>query len=190
MQIPGGMLADRFKPRVVIAAATLGWGLFQAVAAVSFSAWVLVLTRLGLGASEAPIYPAGGKLNAIWMTSNERARGRDVARRRRPARRGARLPHHRGPDRRIRLLAHFLRRCRRRHHALRAARLVVHPRQSRGPSLGQQGRGRPHRQCSRPRRLRLPLRRPELEFGPISATVPPGACASGGCSSTPSGMAS
>ena len=75
MQIPGGMLADRFKPRIVIAAATLGWGFFQAIAAVSSSAWVLVLTRLGLGASEAPIYPAGGKLNAIWMTSNERARG-------------------------------------------------------------------------------------------------------------------
>src|SRR6476659_1125318 len=62
MQVPGGMLADRFKPRIVIALATLGWGFFQAVAAVSFSAWVLVLTRLGLGASEAPIYPAGGKL--------------------------------------------------------------------------------------------------------------------------------
>jgi len=75
MQVPGGMLADRFKPRAVIAAATLGWGFFQAIAAVSFSAWVLVLTRLGLGASEAPIYPAGGKLNAIWMASNERARG-------------------------------------------------------------------------------------------------------------------
>ena len=75
MQVPGGMLADRFKPRVVIAAATLGWGLFQAVAAASVSAWVLVLTRLGLGASEAPIYPAGGKLNAIWMPSHERARG-------------------------------------------------------------------------------------------------------------------
>jgi ACS family D-galactonate transporter-like MFS transporter len=75
MQIPGGLLADRFKPRVVIAAATLGWGFFQAVAAVSPTAWILVLTRLGLGASEAPIYPAGGKLNAIWMTSNERARG-------------------------------------------------------------------------------------------------------------------
>jgi MFS transporter, ACS family, D-galactonate transporter len=75
MQIPGGMLADRFKPRAVIAAATLGWGFFQAVAAVSLNAWVLVFTRLGLGASEAPIYPAGGKLNAIWMTSNERARG-------------------------------------------------------------------------------------------------------------------
>jgi ACS family D-galactonate transporter-like MFS transporter len=75
MQIPGGMLADRFKPRIVIAAATLGWGLFQAIAALSTSAFVLVLTRLGLGAAEAPIFPAGGKLNAIWMTSHERARG-------------------------------------------------------------------------------------------------------------------
>ena len=35
----------------------------------------LLVTRLGLGAAEAPIYPAGGKLNAIWMTQNERGRG-------------------------------------------------------------------------------------------------------------------
>lgn len=75
MQVPGGMLADRYKPRVVIAGATLGWGLFQALAALS-TGWVpLLLTRLGLGAAEAPIYPAGGKLNAIWMTKNERGRG-------------------------------------------------------------------------------------------------------------------
>ncbi|MDQ6680029.1 MAG: MFS transporter [Pseudomonadota bacterium] len=75
MQIPGGMLADRFGPRVVIAGATLGWGFFQAVAAVC-TGWVgLLVTRLGLGAAEAPIYPAGGKLNGIWMTQNERGRG-------------------------------------------------------------------------------------------------------------------
>ena len=75
MQVPGGMLADRFKPRIVIALATLGWGFFQAIAAVC-TGWVaLLLTRLGLGAAEAPIYPAGGKLNAIWMTQNERGRG-------------------------------------------------------------------------------------------------------------------
>src|SRR3979490_1107557 len=75
MQIPGGMLADRFKPRLMIAGATLGWGFFQAIAAVC-TGWVpLLLTRLGLGAAEAPIYPAGGKLNGIWMTQTERGRG-------------------------------------------------------------------------------------------------------------------
>ncbi|AKJ67548.1 major facilitator transporter [Pandoraea thiooxydans] len=75
MQIPGGMLADRFKPRIVIALATVFWGFFQAIAAGCTSAFTLVLTRLGLGAAEAPIYPAGGKLNAIWMTPHERGRG-------------------------------------------------------------------------------------------------------------------
>lgn len=75
MQIPGGMLADRFGPRVVIAGATMGWGFFQAIAAVC-TGWVgLLVTRLGLGAAEAPIYPAGGKLNGIWMTQTERGRG-------------------------------------------------------------------------------------------------------------------
>ena len=74
MQIPGGMLADRFGPRVVIVCSTLGWGFFQAIAAAC-TGWVsLLITRLGLGASEAPIYPAGGKLNGIWMTQNERGR--------------------------------------------------------------------------------------------------------------------
>src|ERR1700726_2845392 len=32
MQVPGGMLADRFKPRIVIASATIFWGAFQALA--------------------------------------------------------------------------------------------------------------------------------------------------------------
>jgi MFS transporter, ACS family, D-galactonate transporter len=75
MQVPGGMLADRFKPRIVIALATIFWGAFQAIAAAATNWWGLLLARLGLGASEAPIYPAGGKLNAIWMTPTERGRG-------------------------------------------------------------------------------------------------------------------
>src|SRR3954466_5117262 len=75
MQVPGGMLADRFKPRIMIAVATFGWGFFQAIAAVSTGWLTLTLTRFGLGAAEAPIYPAGGKLNAMWMTRNERGRG-------------------------------------------------------------------------------------------------------------------
>ena len=74
MQVPSGVLVDVYKPRIVITLSTVGWGFFQTVAAVSAN-WVMLLTRLGLGATEAPIYPAGGKLNAIWMTPNERARG-------------------------------------------------------------------------------------------------------------------
>jgi ACS family D-galactonate transporter-like MFS transporter len=75
MQIPGGLLADRFKPRIMIAAATTGWGLLQALAAAAPSWPLLMLTRLGLGAAEAPIYPAGGKLNGMWLTPHERGRG-------------------------------------------------------------------------------------------------------------------
>lgn len=75
MQIPGGWLADRFGPRAIIAAATVGWGAFQAFAAAAPSAFWLLLMRLGLGATEGPIYPSGGKLNAVWMPPKERGRG-------------------------------------------------------------------------------------------------------------------
>ena len=74
MQIPGGMLADRFLPRSVIAGATIGWGTFAALAAAS-TGWVtMLLTRLGLGLAEGPIYPAGAKLIGMWMTPTERGR--------------------------------------------------------------------------------------------------------------------
>lgn len=75
MQIPSGLLSDRFKPRIIVAAATIGWGFFQGLAAAS-TGWVfLLLTRLGLGVAEGPIYPAGSKLNSLWLTPNERTRG-------------------------------------------------------------------------------------------------------------------
>ena len=75
MLVPGGMMADRFKPRIVIASAAVLWGACQGMTGLSTSANGLLLTRLGLGAAEAPIYPSGGKLNSIWMTQNERGRG-------------------------------------------------------------------------------------------------------------------
>jgi ACS family D-galactonate transporter-like MFS transporter len=74
MQIPGGLLADRFLPRSVIAAATIGWGAFAALGAAS-TGWIsMLLTRIGLGVTEAPIYPAGAKLIGMWMTPTERGR--------------------------------------------------------------------------------------------------------------------
>ena len=74
MQIPGGLLADRFLPRSVIAGATIGWGAFAALAAASTGWITMLLTRLGLGMAEGPIYPAGAKLIGMWMTPTERGR--------------------------------------------------------------------------------------------------------------------
>src|SRR5260370_29757707 len=57
MQVPGGMLADRFKPRIVIASATIFWGAFQAIAAVGTKRAVVLVSPLGLGASGRPAVP-------------------------------------------------------------------------------------------------------------------------------------
>jgi ACS family D-galactonate transporter-like MFS transporter len=75
MQIPGGMLADWLKPRIVISGACIIWGLFQCLAAAAIGTTTLLISRLGLGAAEGPIYPAGGKLNGMWMPLMERGRG-------------------------------------------------------------------------------------------------------------------
>ena len=74
MQIPGGLLADRFLPRSVIAGATIAWGAFAALAAASTGWITMMLTRVGLGLAEGPIYPAGAKLIGMWMTPTERGR--------------------------------------------------------------------------------------------------------------------
>ena len=75
MQIPGGWLADRYRPRLIIASATILWGAFQALAALA-TGWVgLLLARLGLGLAEGPMLPASGKLNAVWLPARERGRG-------------------------------------------------------------------------------------------------------------------
>jgi ACS family D-galactonate transporter-like MFS transporter len=75
MQIPGGWLADRYGARPIIAGATILWGVFQALAAFATGWMGLLLARLGLGLAEGPTFPAGGKLNAVWLPAKERGRG-------------------------------------------------------------------------------------------------------------------
>jgi ACS family D-galactonate transporter-like MFS transporter len=75
MQIPGGWLVDKFKPRLMATISCTGWGIAQALTATASGLGGLLSFRLLLGAAEAPIYPAGGKLNATWMTPAERGRG-------------------------------------------------------------------------------------------------------------------
>ncbi|WP_051248803.1 MFS transporter [Inquilinus limosus] len=75
LQIPGGWLIDRMGPSRIIAGSTLLWGVFQTAAMFAVNGFTLLLTRIGLGVSEAPLFPAGGKLNALWLAPQERARG-------------------------------------------------------------------------------------------------------------------
>jgi MFS transporter, ACS family, D-galactonate transporter len=75
LQVPGGWLIDRFGPRALITGATVGWGLFQAIAGLATGGGTLLISRVGLGAAEAPLFPAGAKLNSLWLSPKERGRG-------------------------------------------------------------------------------------------------------------------
>lgn len=75
MQIPGGWMIDRYGARSVITMSTVGWGVFQTIAGFATGGISLLLTRIGLGAAEAPLFPAGAKLNSNWLAKKERARG-------------------------------------------------------------------------------------------------------------------
>jgi ACS family D-galactonate transporter-like MFS transporter len=75
MQVPGGWLADRYRPRLIIGCSAMLWGAFQAATALVTGWFALLWMRVGLGLAEGPIYPASGKLNAVWLPAKERCRG-------------------------------------------------------------------------------------------------------------------
>jgi len=75
MQIPGGWLIDRIQPRKVVTGSCVGWGLATGLTAGATGFGSLVTLRALLGVAEAPVMPAGGKLNALWMPWRERGRG-------------------------------------------------------------------------------------------------------------------
>jgi MFS transporter, ACS family, D-galactonate transporter len=78
MQIPGGLLIDRFGPRKMATAATVGWGVATAASGMAWNFTSLFVARAAIGVTEAPIMPAGGKLNAAWMAPRERGRGATI----------------------------------------------------------------------------------------------------------------
>lgn len=75
MQIPCGWLCDRFKPGKILLIGGLLWGVFQILTGLISSSKLFMFIRALLGVSEAPIYPAGAKLQSIWLPVTERSRG-------------------------------------------------------------------------------------------------------------------
>ena len=76
-QAPGGRLADRFGPRLIITLGVIWWGLFTTFttmvpAGLGLSIVMLILVRFLLGIGEAVVYPASNRLVAAWIPSVER----------------------------------------------------------------------------------------------------------------------
>ena len=72
MQIPGGWLADRYRPRLIIAGATILWGAFQVLAALATGWTGLVLARSGLGVGRGS-YASGQRQAERGMAAPESA---------------------------------------------------------------------------------------------------------------------
>jgi ACS family glucarate transporter-like MFS transporter len=73
-QIPGGWMADRFGPRIVLTRIVLWWSAFTALTGTVSSYPVLLLTRFLFGAGEAGAFPNVAASIAAWFPNNERGR--------------------------------------------------------------------------------------------------------------------
>ena len=77
LQAPGGWLADRVGPRLVLTLGVIWWGVFTSMItflspAIGGLVVVLIVLRFLLGVGEAVVYPASNCVVAAWIPSNER----------------------------------------------------------------------------------------------------------------------
>ena len=74
-QVPGGWMADRYGPRVILAAALAWWSIFTAATGASFNAFSLTVTRLMFGIGEAAAFPACSRAVVRWLPIEQRGFG-------------------------------------------------------------------------------------------------------------------
>jgi MFS family permease len=72
LQIPVGLLADRYGPRGVLTACVVGWSATVVAMAYANSSGQLLALRYLLGAAEAGAFPAAAGLIRRWAGPNER----------------------------------------------------------------------------------------------------------------------
>jgi MFS transporter, ACS family, D-galactonate transporter len=77
-QIPGGWVLDRIGTRLTYFLAVAFWSLFTVVQGFAGGVGSLLAFRLGLGVSEAPCFPANGRVVATWFPEHERAQATAV----------------------------------------------------------------------------------------------------------------
>ena len=72
MQIPVGMVIDRFGPTTVGRWGAFLWGLAATITAFSSGFAGIFVARLILGVAEAPAFPVSAKATGYWFPRNER----------------------------------------------------------------------------------------------------------------------
>jgi Sugar phosphate permease len=77
-QIPGGMLLDRIGVRLTYFWSVALWSIFTALQGAAHSLGALMGFRLGMGAAEAPCFPANSRVLVSWFPQHERARANSV----------------------------------------------------------------------------------------------------------------
>jgi MFS family permease len=71
-QLPSGYLLDRIGPKVLVGAAMILWSLCQAAGGLAATYFQLMLSRIGLGATEAPCFPSATRSVSDWFDVRDR----------------------------------------------------------------------------------------------------------------------
>lgn len=77
-QLPAGAFLDRLGTRITYFWAVTLWSLFTAAQGFAYNTVSLVLARFGMGAAEAPCFPANSRILVSWFPQRERARANSV----------------------------------------------------------------------------------------------------------------
>lgn len=73
MQIPGGMVVDRIRVRLLYPFILVAWSLATIVQGLVSSVAAMVGCRMAIGVFEAPSFPANNKIVTHWFPEQERA---------------------------------------------------------------------------------------------------------------------
>lgn len=77
-QVPGGIFLDRFGTRLTYALSLTVWSACTVMQGMVRGGWALIAVRLGLGAAEAPCFPANSRVLIAWFPRSERARANSI----------------------------------------------------------------------------------------------------------------
>jgi ACS family D-galactonate transporter-like MFS transporter len=72
-QIPGGIIIDRFSPRVLYAITLCSWSVVTLLQGITRGFYLLLGLRMATGMFEAPSYPINNRVVSNWFPENERA---------------------------------------------------------------------------------------------------------------------